>query len=88
MSTQAPLPLRDSRGSPAASWRSPSWSGRCPPGLPTSHPDSSAQVPSCRCPGCSLGVLVYPLLLGLGWFVRRAERNERDFADLVREADR
>ena len=36
-----------------------------------------------------LGVLVYPLLLGLGWvFVRRAERNERDFADLVRGADR
>jgi hypothetical protein len=28
-----------------------------------------------------LGVLVYPWLLGLGWwFVRRAERNERDFA--------
>lgn len=31
-----------------------------------------------------LGVLVYPLLLGLGWwYVRRAERNERDFAELM-----
>ena len=36
-----------------------------------------------------LGVLVYPTLLGLGWtYVRRAERNERDFAELVSEADR
>ncbi len=31
-----------------------------------------------------LGFLVYPLLLLLGWlYVRRAERNERSFADLV-----
>jgi hypothetical protein len=31
-----------------------------------------------------LGVLVYPAMLGLGWFyVRQAERNEHDFADLV-----
>jgi len=31
-----------------------------------------------------LGVLVYPLLFGLGWsFIRRAERHEREFADLV-----
>ena len=31
-----------------------------------------------------LGVLAYPWLLVLGWFyVRRAEGNERDFADLV-----
>lgn len=35
-----------------------------------------------------LGVLVYPFLLLLGWlYVRRAERNERDFADLMGEAD-
>ncbi len=35
-----------------------------------------------------LGVLVYPLLLGLGWwYVRRAERNEEDFAELMRELD-
>ncbi|MFC7505810.1 hypothetical protein [Nocardioides sp. GCM10030258] len=32
----------------------------------------------------ALGVLVYPFLLLLGWrYVRRAERNERVFADLV-----
>lgn len=50
---------------------------------------SSAQVLGLPLPWLLLGVLVYPLLLGLGWvFVRRAERNERDFADLVREADR
>ncbi|MDO7868460.1 hypothetical protein [Nocardioides jiangxiensis] len=31
-----------------------------------------------------LGVLAYPFLLLLGWaYVRRAERNERDFAALV-----
>ncbi|MEI5676166.1 MULTISPECIES: hypothetical protein [unclassified Nocardioides] len=31
-----------------------------------------------------LGVLVYPLLVGLGWwYVRRAERNERAFVDLM-----
>ncbi|WP_193606786.1 hypothetical protein [Nocardioides lijunqiniae] len=35
-----------------------------------------------------LGALVYPLLVLLGWsYVRRAERNERDFADLMSEAD-
>ncbi len=33
-----------------------------------------------------LGVLVYPWLVLLGWrYVRRAERNERDFADLLEE---
>lgn len=32
-----------------------------------------------------LGVLVYPFLLLLGWrYVRRVERNERDFTELVR----
>ncbi len=36
-----------------------------------------------------LGGLVYPLLVLLGWrYVRRAERNERDFADLMGEVDR
>jgi hypothetical protein len=31
-----------------------------------------------------LGFGVYPLLVGLGWvYVRAAERNERDFADMV-----
>lgn len=36
-----------------------------------------------------LGVLVYPLLILLGWlYVRQAEANERDFADLVEEVER
>ncbi len=35
-------------------------------------------------PWIVLGFLVYPLLLGLGWFyVRQAERTEHDFSDLV-----
>ncbi|GEP39243.1 hypothetical protein NPS01_29060 [Nocardioides psychrotolerans] len=36
-----------------------------------------------------LGGLVYPFLVLLGWrYVRRAERNERDFADLLGEIER
>jgi hypothetical protein len=36
-----------------------------------------------------LGVLVYPLLVGLGWyFVRRAERNEESFSELMAEVER
>lgn len=36
-----------------------------------------------------LGIAVYPLLLLLGWrYVQRAERIERDFAELMSEADR
>lgn len=36
-----------------------------------------------------LGVAVYPTLLALGWaYVRRAERNERDFAELMSEVER
>lgn len=35
-------------------------------------------------PWLLLGGLVYPLLITLGWFfVRQAERTERDFTDLV-----
>ncbi|MDP3893420.1 hypothetical protein [Nocardioides sp.] len=35
-------------------------------------------------PWLLLGVLVYPFLALLGWlYIRAAERNERDFADLV-----
>lgn len=34
-----------------------------------------------------LGVVVYPVLVVLGWvYVRRAERNERDFAEILSEA--
>lgn len=33
---------------------------------------------------CILAFAVYPVLLGLGWvFVRRSERNERAFTDVV-----
>lgn len=40
-------------------------------------------------PWLILGAAVYPVLLCLGWFyVRRAERNERDFAEVVRAEDR
>ena len=36
-----------------------------------------------------LGVAVYPVLVALGWvYVRRAERNERDFADILSELER
>lgn len=35
-------------------------------------------------PWLLLGGLVYPALVALGWFyVRQAERNEREFSDLV-----
>ena len=35
-----------------------------------------------------LGVVVYPVLLLLGWrYVRAAERNERHFAELMSEAE-
>ncbi|MDQ4051146.1 MAG: hypothetical protein M3237_00395 [Actinomycetota bacterium] len=40
-------------------------------------------------PWLLLGVVVYPLLLVLGWrYVVRAERNERDFAELLSELER
>ncbi len=35
-----------------------------------------------------LGIVVYPTLVLLGWgYVRRAERNEQDFAEIVTEAE-
>lgn len=37
-----------------------------------------------RLPWVVMGGLVYPMLLLAGWvFVRRAERNEQDFTDIV-----
>lgn len=40
-------------------------------------------------PWLLLGVVVYPVLVLLGWrYVRRAERNERDFAELLSETER
>lgn len=42
------------------------------------------QVLGVPLPWLLLGGLVYPVLIGLGWFyVRQAERTERDFLDLV-----
>ena len=39
-------------------------------------------------PWLLLGVVVYPVLVLLGWrYVIRAERNERDFAELLSELD-
>ncbi len=39
-------------------------------------------------PWLLLGIVVYPMLVLLGWrYVRSAERNERDFAELLDEAD-
>jgi hypothetical protein len=36
-------------------------------------------------PWLILGLLIYPALIGLGWYtVRNAERTERDFLDLVK----
>ena len=40
-------------------------------------------------PWLLLGIAVYPLLVLLGWrYVRRAERIERDFAEMMSEVDR
>ncbi|XBB66064.1 hypothetical protein ABFU82_18360 [Nocardioides sp. WV_118_6] len=51
---------------------------RLAPGLADAHP---LGIPL---PWLLLGVLVHPFLLLLAWrYVRRAERNERAFADLV-----
>jgi hypothetical protein len=42
------------------------------------------QVLGMPLPWVLLGFAVYPFLVGLAWFyVRTAERNERDFADVV-----
>jgi hypothetical protein len=39
-------------------------------------------------PWVLLGGLIYPWFVGCGWwYVRQAERNEDDFADLVDRAD-
>lgn len=55
------------------------------PALFVLAPDlGAAQVLGIPLPWLLLGGLVYPVLIGLGWFyVRQAERTERDFADLV-----
>ena len=43
-----------------------------------------AEVAGIPLPWVVLGILVYPVLVGLGWFyVRQAEQTEREFSDLV-----
>ena len=50
-------------------------------------PDVGAlTVAGIRLPWLVLGIVVYPILLGAGWlFVRAADRNEREFTDLVED---
>lgn len=46
---------------------------------------SSVRLFGVPLPWLVLGFLVYPALIALGWYtVRSAERNERDFTQLVR----
>ncbi|WP_072691250.1 hypothetical protein [Rhodococcus marinonascens] len=45
---------------------------------------SDVSILGIRLPWVVLGVLVYPVLLTTGWiYIRQAERNEQEFADLV-----
>ncbi|MFZ2178747.1 MAG: hypothetical protein WAW17_32900 [Rhodococcus sp. (in: high G+C Gram-positive bacteria)] len=45
---------------------------------------SEVSILGIRLPWLVLGVLVYPVLLLIGWiYIRQAERNEQEFADLV-----
>jgi hypothetical protein len=45
---------------------------------------AEAEVAGLRLPWLLLGLLAYPLVIGVAWtYVRAAERNEQDFADLV-----
>ena len=49
---------------------------------------ASVRVVGVPLPWLLLGVLVHPWLIVLGWvYVRRAEAQERDFADLVDEVE-
>lgn len=42
------------------------------------------EVLGLRLPWLLLGVLAYPVVVGIAWtYVRAAERNEQDFSDLV-----
>lgn len=45
---------------------------------------SQATVFGIRLPWLILGIVVYPLLLGVGWvYIRKAERNEYEFTELM-----
>ena len=50
---------------------------------------ASVDIAGLPLPWLLLGVVVYPVLVVLGWvYVRRAERNEAHFAELVQESER
>lgn len=50
---------------------------------------ASVDVAGLPLPWLLLGVVVYPVLVILGWvYVRRAERNEAHFVELVQESER
>jgi hypothetical protein len=45
---------------------------------------ADVDVAGLRLPWLLLGVVAYPVVVGIAWiYVRAAERNEQDFADLV-----
>ena len=45
---------------------------------------AQVEVLGLRLPWLLLGVLAYPVVVGVAWtYVRAAERNEQDFSDLV-----
>ena len=45
---------------------------------------ADVEVAGLRLPWLLLGVVAYPVVVGVAWtYVRAAERNEQDFADLV-----
>ncbi|MEO5875274.1 MAG: hypothetical protein ABIQ26_09795 [Streptosporangiaceae bacterium] len=48
------------------------------------RPVREARLMGFPLPWVLLAVLLYPLFVGIGWwYVRQAERNERDFTELV-----
>lgn len=50
---------------------------------------NQATIAGIQLPWILLGVVVYPLLVVLGWyFIRRVERNERAFSDVVEQRHR
>lgn len=45
---------------------------------------AEVEVAGLRLPWLLLGVVAYPVVAGIAWiYVRAAERNEQDFADLI-----
>jgi len=60
------------------------------PALFTLAPDvRAAEVAGVPLPWLILGLVIYPLLVALGWFfVRQAERTEAEFEELIDIAER